>query len=1154
MAKVFRYHPGGDLSHWQISSPYNKNVIDFIQDPDGLKPNKEITSIPSPFARIDLVRTAFKHVADSKQLEGNTIFHKMISDSLDVAQVFFNYEKYAENIRIIKWDKSEDLNNLLNSSNSAHRNLGETLKLYLTTDRDQKDVYNFRDLQRIYLINYNNGPKSINIIGGTSPSTLFFSNANPLDYVDLQEGNDHFFDKDFCSLNKREPEFIKYIFGIKENLPNFTEKFEILNEYLELTYQNLELSLRKEIDSNCSTWYSNLSNLNLNGIGNLEINGSLLKTKKTNPEEILSKSGFVIQPTINKSSTLPLILPNETFNESLIYTSAIWNYNNKAPYWTDETLENRVLPFDGTKYPYLTISDLLEPKLIRTPFPINSEFFFDAKNIDNNNNDNNENTKLKGYLLPIKPLYFDYFNIEDLKKKTNDGKPFFELIPEKNGGAITAFLRIPIQDNKYIEFKRIYFSPPERDSYHTVFKANEEKNEGEIIENVFTIALYPFLKYPSNVHADYRVGIYEGDYLPITEQNDYNLDFYDDKNEKLILEDKYSQKRFKSELNFSNKTYILKSNFNYIRLNNDFGSGVIYPLFKSYNSIEQFSFAIDFGTTNTHIEYSKDNQKPIPFDITGEFDDNQLVKLNDLDNLDLMININSQYLKTINNYLNEDFITRQIKPNSEFSFPIRTSALYHGKLNFEDTIKSFADISIPLTYEKRSFDRAYKFKTNLKWAANNDNVNKKILKAYFEKLLLLIKSKVIQQNGDIDKLNITWFYPSSMSEYKFNAIEKLWLESVSTIFNDNVEIKAVCESLAPFYYYMKYENKNSKLKPVISIDLGGGTTDIVVFKDDIAKLLTSFRFAGNSIFGDEYNRNISINGFVNKYFEKYISILNDKGLRDSVDALNQIKETNNSNDLINAIFSLSNNRLVKNKGVDISFINDLKEDEDFKIIFMIFYASIQYHIAKLMFKHGINEAPGLIIYSGTASKLINIIDSSKNKTICSKITTEIFKYLYKNEDISNILIEISDTPKEITSKGGVNMNEKHIIKPEQILKTYITEKFNLEKPIYSHIDNEVIKDVLNEYLEFLDFFFNLNSKINFRETFGINPTITENAKRFLISNAKNALVTGLGIKEDEIGDDFKSEKVQETLFFYPIIGSIGELAYKLQTKTFDFYE
>lgn len=61
---------------------------------------------------------------------------------------------------------------LLDSNDSQHRLLGETLKLYMEQDAQ---AFNFKNLQRIYLLDYigPNRPAQMNIIGGTSPITLF---------------------------------------------------------------------------------------------------------------------------------------------------------------------------------------------------------------------------------------------------------------------------------------------------------------------------------------------------------------------------------------------------------------------------------------------------------------------------------------------------------------------------------------------------------------------------------------------------------------------------------------------------------------------------------------------------------------------------------------------------------------------------------------------------------------------------------------------------------------------------------------------------------------------------------------------------------------------------------------------------------------------
>ena len=69
MSKVFRLYKEGTTTYedWNNSPafPYNSASRDTIEDPDGASACHEITSIPSPFARIDLIKAAFKEVCKS---------------------------------------------------------------------------------------------------------------------------------------------------------------------------------------------------------------------------------------------------------------------------------------------------------------------------------------------------------------------------------------------------------------------------------------------------------------------------------------------------------------------------------------------------------------------------------------------------------------------------------------------------------------------------------------------------------------------------------------------------------------------------------------------------------------------------------------------------------------------------------------------------------------------------------------------------------------------------------------------------------------------------------------------------------------------------------------------------------------------------------
>ena len=133
MGKVFRLHEGSDnIQDWQTSQPYKEGVINQIVDPNQATADKQITSIPSPFARIDLVKTAFKEVVNSNNLDGNSIYHRMVSDTLDVAEIFFNYEKLRDKLEIIVWNKKEHLDLLKSSQLEGQKSLGSSLDMFLT--------------------------------------------------------------------------------------------------------------------------------------------------------------------------------------------------------------------------------------------------------------------------------------------------------------------------------------------------------------------------------------------------------------------------------------------------------------------------------------------------------------------------------------------------------------------------------------------------------------------------------------------------------------------------------------------------------------------------------------------------------------------------------------------------------------------------------------------------------------------------------------------------------------------------------------------------------------------------------------------------------------------------------------------------------------
>jgi hypothetical protein len=213
MSKIFGYTKKGG-QHWFSSDAYTDKEIESIKDPEGGSEISLPTAIPSPFARIDLAKTAFRNITKSPTLkaytkDGNVVSgkddEKLVSDTLDLAEMMFNIDSIKDKIKIIVWDKEAEINKLKNSANKAHRQLAETLELYLEQD---KESYNFDLLNRLYLIEYNH-----KIIGCTSPATLFFATANDLTHAQIKLTKNYTtFDDEYTPLYERDIEFQKYFY------------------------------------------------------------------------------------------------------------------------------------------------------------------------------------------------------------------------------------------------------------------------------------------------------------------------------------------------------------------------------------------------------------------------------------------------------------------------------------------------------------------------------------------------------------------------------------------------------------------------------------------------------------------------------------------------------------------------------------------------------------------------------------------------------------------------------------------------------------------------------------------------------------------------------------------------------------------------------
>lgn len=1144
MSKIFGYTKKGG-QHWFNSDAYSDKEIEAIKDPEGGSEISLPTAIPSPFARIDLVKTAFRNIAKSPNLkaytkDGNVVSgkddEKLVSDALDLAEMLFNIDSIKDQIKIIVWDKKAEIEKLKTSSYKGHRQFAETLELYLDQDAAS---YNFDLLKRLYLIEYNH-----KIIGCTSPATLFFATANDLSHAQIRlTKNDVTFDDKYTPLYERDSEFQKYFYLLFKANPTLSQRLTVVNEYLEKNLKILDTEnhrLYEEIKSlNAASFATNYSELDTGATGDsVEVVGvALRKRKKEDIVNSIQSSDFIIQSSKYRGKLKPLVLQNN-LNKPFRYANDNWDNTIKIPFIDNETvLGKRRLPSLNIQYPYLTVSDFLEPYLIRLVYPINKDKFFDG-NVNIEVGDDS-----KGFILPLKIQFFDYFNSDDLVSSLPN-KPKIEMV-QGAAGSVKVILRIPVaKQGEYISFERMY--------YQSSDKPNEEQNKGVIVEHQFGVTLFPFIKTNNpSIEAYYRVQLVDRDVTGVLKNTEYDLKFFSNSAHEAVdvrAKKTRSSKTPDAVETATSQYYVLHNEFDFIQIKNvvaSGASGIIIPKWQPYSQgNEVFSFAVDFGTTNTHIEYKVGNGSPKPFDITA--DDVQIATL--FHPTKTTEDFGGTGAIAIRELIEHEFVPQHIGNGSEYKFPHRTVIAESHSLNVETETFSLADFNIPFIYERKP--EKDKIQSNLKWA-KKEKGNEKRVRAYFEIIIMLLRNKVLLNKGNLSQTKLVWFYPSSMKPARKGALENTWNELFNQYFNPTQQAVGITESLAPFYYF-KGTNKlhgGGAYKPVVSIDIGGGTTDIVVFKSYKPLLMTSFKFAANAIFGDGFSEYgaASSNGLISKYSPYYEKLLDTNKLYDLLKVLSSIKDKNKTEDINAFFFSIENNPKIKDKKL-FSYNSLLANDEDLKIIFIYFYSAIIYHIADLMKQKQI-KLPIHIVFSGTGSKVLNVITSDFK--ILANLSKTIFENVYGQKfDSDGLSIETEkEMPKEVTCKGGLMLNAEDLAIDIRTIKATHTCLNGVDKLTYDQLDETAKANIANYVGEFNKFFFNLNAQYNFSDYFNVTENSLGIFKEELSKHLRDYLEEGLEYnkKLDEIATDDK--EIEETLFFYPLIGAINNLLTHLSQLT-----
>lgn len=1113
MAYVFRIHenkdndpngprpvPASSVQNWSQTAYLAGDLLNNIKL--GAARASMGASIPSLFARLFLFDSAFKSLSSSAVHD--SIYNQLVSDCLDLLEFLYQNAE-NEHLVIRRWSKDEQVNLLKGSHYSEHRRLAAVI--------EDEALGQFNDVYLFYWKSINSetlNPEEV-LIGGTSPMTLVFTSPNwrrmvkskSLSFTRL-DGSSMFGDIPVL-LPDRDKEFKKMVYSIYMAFSGeLYSKSRSMYGYIGTCWKN-EPAPDPEISALGVAEGKNLFARKYCpitfGQGNLPVlsGGIPISYEKIS----LNDSGYRIRATsdrykdyYNLDTEVPLVLNDGGIPDAPYIGKSKWNPDKCVLDAHCRTrLADRVLPGGtGVKYPFLIWSDFLESKIVKLEYPIDNEKFITASVGDSN------------YILPLKKEFFNFFNIEDVSNEVaivgGKKRKLVEVTALKD--RVEVVLNIPVSyNNTTIELKKVY------------------RGDDIVNDRNYLMAFFPFYRVSDVPNLNrYSVMATGDNQIRFFKQNLSVVD--------CSVAERTSERKV---INIHTRYHLINSSFDFVEISNQGRTlGILIPRMTEVavgNATNTFSYAVDFGTSNTYIAYrSNPGEAPRTFEI-GQ-GDMQVVYINS-PKYDLG---GSGVFSGLLPFFAREFVPKQINREAFVSYPCKTATCEKKSFEKEEP-NLFGNISIGYNFynEFTIGDLPWVYKTDLKWALEKNPGNIQYLNRvnnFCLETLWILKNKSILNKGS-DSFSITLSFPETMTAPTRATIKGCW-ENAKTILGLNkISFGEASESIAPYNVLAPQVAGQS----LLNIDIGGGTTDIlIVDKDEAGQIqsthYSSTLFAADDLWGDGLN--VGFNDGLRNIFYKRIKANIEKekeayshklysGIR-SVELI-----SHSSPDVMGYLF----------KHNDIFRITDqIRGDKDLYRIVFIHYAALIYHVSRLIKKLGIS-IPEHLSFTGMGSRYIDII-SPDAKQIKSFTTILLQKYTGQTVPPTFNIHRVEES-KEITAKGALlsDVIENSFRIPEDKLAEVVDYGFDTEKTLmYGEVMNA--RDaVIKEYYIFLDSLANKDIADFMNKRFGvtIQKDLIEKLKSFAKESYTNA-VAG-------IADEHKSLSVKETLFFWPLKYALSKL-------------
>lgn len=1070
------------------------------------------SSMPSPVARLFLFSSAMREVnaieaahprlGHKGKLDQNgtlvqTPYHDLVGELLDMLEFVFQYGDDPD-FHVVRWDVNVECEALKQSRQKAHQNLAASLEA----------AFGFGLLsgQPVYLFLWNDA-----VIGGTSPISIVYTSANlravmmdeKLEFVG-EAGNSLFKDEVY-PLHQRSRAFREYLYRLRltdmMGVNPGTALYEMA-KYIEDSGNTYDTGLYNQVKVNPSA-FTNIKNLTTQG-NNVRVAGVQLRVSDHSIHITNDTCGYILEPTSkiyqhgDTQAKVPLVLIDQGC-DGLKYVGREWIVGkDKIDTILSDNLADRDLPgFKNTKYPYLTVRDLLEEHIIEVSYKINSERFFTGSR------------EAVSYLLPLKPLFFEYFKVSDLIR---DGKStgMLTMDCDNDRERVIVELHLPLVNGNTICLHKQYDTR----------KGSEDKIDCYDGAETFDLALFP----------SYRLE-------PSTSNNVYNLmvgftidnielDFFEPQGDTMtqVAADKNTRSVKGSNGSSISTNHIhVNGAFSYAELSVELSNGtdtegrkkgnaMIVPVFQKVDSdpthaTNQMSFSIDFGTTNTHVSCAcvpngkiaaKNDVEPFAY----SENDSQMAMFNSRDGV--------VEFGAFSTAVKREFVP--VSLGNDMKFPMRTAT--YQLAGRPVRLVMFENTNIGFNYGA-DLAKSKNYHTNIKWDRFDPLAEQRIA-TYFEQMLWMMKNKSVQ-NDCSDAFNVVVTYPISMREKDFVDFTNAW-ETAKEKVHCNANICYRTESVAPYYSYLENLYGDS----YVNIDIGGGTTDILYYNpfSKEAHVFSAF-FAANDLWGDgtdEAVKSSKANGFVTYYRRKVVPHLGDA----KTNIEDVYSNADSSADIISYLFA--NDELTQ-------FSSNIRHSSKMPQLLAIHFSALMFYTGYALYLAEA-EVPKHISFTGMGSKYIKLISSSDADI--ARIINAAFHYVgeeMKSETLKKACVDVTfaPDPKKVTSEGAlISLGSKIKINPSQDIYYGYKDEDTSRTLRYQDITEDVENGVLEVYRIFLKMF----DYVEMNEVFGdIGCDIESSVIKRL---GDLAMASMREMKDMTKNGQNMNAKLKEPMFFWPL--------------------